>query len=337
MPIAGFTRFREHQVGAQTSISSNSAATRVLPYRGAITVDPAREQPDIDEGSLDPITAPLSGAKVVEGTWEGPLAYDDAPYIWAGLIKGGVTPTGGGTAKTWTFQAASLTADTFQYYTDQWGDDVTNDWINAGGGTIDSLQLGFDEDLGPFDVNADLVYANADLGGSPTGGLTLTASPIWVYGADTEVYVDTAFGSVGTTKWTDTIHAANTTVNNNLDRKRYANGSNTRFNLAGYGRGAREILVELTVAKTAAAIAERATLDDDPVPARFIELKTTSPSFITGSTPYSQSIRVPARLISAEDDAIGGNSVIRLTYRGFYSPDLGYALRTVVVCALATL
>jgi Iap family predicted aminopeptidase len=95
--------------------------------------------------------------------------------------------------------------------------------------------------------------------------------------------------------------------------------------------------VELTVAKTAAAIAERATLDDDPVPARFIELKTTSPSIITGSTPYSQSIRVPGRLISAEDDAIGGNSVIRLTYRGFYSADLGYALRAVVVCALTAL
>lgn len=336
MPIQGFTRFREHQVGAQTSISSNSAATRVLPYRGAITVDPAREQPDIDEGSLDPITAPYSGAKVVEGTWEGPLAYNDAPYVWTGLIKSGVTPTGA-TAKTWTIQAASLTADDFQLFSDQWGDDVTNDWINAGGGTIDSLELGFGEDLGPFQVNADLVYADANLGGGPTGGLTLDASPIWVYGADTEVYVDTAFGSIGGTKWTDTIHSASISVNNNLDRKRYANGSNTRFKLAGYGRGAREILVTLTVAKTSVAIAERATLDDDPVPARYLELKTTSPSIITGSTPYSQSVRVPARLISAEDDAIGGNSVIRFTYRAFYDASLGYAIRVVVVNTLAAL
>lgn len=336
MPIQGFTRFREHQVGSQTSISSNAAATRVLPYRGPITVDPAREQPDIDEGSLDPITAPFAGAKTVEASWEGKLAYNDAPYLWAGLIKAGVTPTGA-TAKAWVFQAASLTADTVQLFTDQWGDDVTTDWINAGGGTIDSLEIGFDEDLGAWDVNADLVYANADMGAAPTAGLTLDSAPVWVYGADTEVFVNSTAAAIGTTKWTDVIHSASLSVNNNLDRKRYANGSNTRFNLAGYGRGAREIELTLTVAKTTESLAERATLDDDPIPNRYIEIKTTSPAIITGSTPYSQSIRLPARLVSAEDDEIGGNSTIVFTYRGFYDGTLGYALRAAVTNTLAAL
>lgn len=336
MPIQGFTRFREHQVGSQTSISSNAAATRVLPYRGPITVEPNREQPDIDEGSLDPITAPYAGAKDIESSWEGKLAYNDAPYLWAGLIKSGVTATGA-TAKSWVFQAASLTADPTQLFTDEWGDDVTTDWITAGGGTIDSLEVGFDDDLGAWDVNADLVYADAELGAGPTGGLVLDSAPTWVYGADTEVFVDTAYGSIGTTKWTDTVHGAQVTVNNNLDRKRYANGSNTRFQLAGYGRGAREIEVELRVAKSAVAIAERATLDDDPIPNRYLELRTTSPVIITGSTPYSQTIRVPARLVTAEDDEIGGNSIIVLTYRGFYDSNLGYALRATVVNTLASL
>jgi len=336
MPIQGFTRFREHQVGSQSSISSNTAATRALPYRGPIEIEPNREQPDIDEGSLDPITAPFAGAKEITASWEGKLAYNDAPYLWAGLIKSGVTPTGA-TAKTWTFQAASLTADGVQLYTDEWGDDVTTDWINAGGGTIDSLELGFDEDLGAWDVNADLVYANATMGTGPTGGLTIDSAPTWVYGADTEVYLDSVYSSIGTTKLTDAVHAATITVNNNLDQKRFANGSNTRFNLAGFGRGAREIEIELTVAKTSATIAERATLDDDPIPNRFLELRTTSPAIITGSTPYSQSIRVPARLITATDDEIGGNSTIVLTYRGFYSSDLGYALRAVVVNTLSSL
>ena len=169
MPIQGFVRFLEHQVGSQSAISSNAAATRVLPYRGPIVIEPNREQPDIDEGSLDPITAPFAGAKEISSTWEGKLAYNDAPYLFAGLIKSGVTPTGA-VAKAWVFQAASLTADGVQLYTDQWGDDVTTDWINAGGGTIDSLEVGFDEDLGAFDVSADLFYANADVGVGPTGG-----------------------------------------------------------------------------------------------------------------------------------------------------------------------
>lgn len=334
-PIAGFTRFRKHQVGKQSSFSSNTPATRVLPYRGAITYDPQRELPDVDLGSLDPILAPFNGPAEITGTWEGNEAFNDASYLYAGAIKGGVTPTGA-TAKTWVFQAASLTADDFEYFTDQWGDDVNTDVINAGSGVIDSLELSFDEGLGAWEVNADTVYARA-VTASFTGGLTADSNPTWVYGADTEVYLDSAAGSIGTTKIVDAIHGATVSINNNLDRKRFAMGSNTRFQLAGYGRGEREVEVTLVLAKTTATVAEAATLDDTPVPNRYIELKTTSPEIITGSTPYSQSIRVPARLMSREDGEIGGNSTITLTYRGFYDSTLGYAIRVVVVNTLSAL
>jgi hypothetical protein len=108
MPIQGFRRFRKHQVGVQSSFSSNTSATRVLPYRGAIDVDPALVIPDVDTGSLDPMLAPYAGAAVYGGTWgDGKLAYDDAPWLWALLLKSSGAPTGGGTAKTHTFQAAS--------------------------------------------------------------------------------------------------------------------------------------------------------------------------------------------------------------------------------------
>lgn len=337
MPIAGFTRFRRHQIGLQASFSSNAAATRHLPYRGATVVDPAREDPDVDVGSLDPVLAPFNGPRTVTGTWEGKLAFDDAPYLWAGLIKGGVTPTGGGAAKTWTFQAASLTADDFDYFTDEWGDDVSADYIIAGSTVLESLELGFDENLSAWDVNASTVSARAQIGSGPTGGIVIDDTPQWVYGADTEVYLDSVYSSIGSTKIVDAIHGATVTVTNNLDQKRFANGSNTRFQLAGYGRGAREIEVQLVLAKTTATIAEAATLDDEPVPERFIELRTTSPEIITGSTPYSQSIRCSAYLVSREDGEIGGNSTITLTYRGRYDSDLGYAFRAVVVNTLSSL
>ncbi len=335
-PIAGFTRFRKHMLGKQSSFSSNTPATRILPFRGPIEVDPARTDPDVDVGSLDPILAPFNGPKEVSSSWEGNLAFDDAPYLWAAAVKGGVTPTGA-TAKTWVFQAASLTADDFEYFTDYWGDDFTTDVISAGSGVVDSLELSFGEDLSAFDASADWVFARAELCTGFTGGLTLDNTPNWVYGADTEVYLDTAFGSIGTTKLTDAVHGATFRLNNNLDQKRFANGSNTAFQLAGFGRGAREIEVELVLAKTTATVAEACTLDDQPVPNRFIELKTTSSEIITGSTPYSQSIRVPVRLISRSDGEIGGNTTITLTYRGFYSSDVGYALRAVVVNTLSSL
>jgi hypothetical protein len=336
MPIAGFTRYRKHQFGKQSSFSSNVPATRVVPWRGPIVVDPAREDPDVDVGSLDPILAPLNGPKEISSSLDiTALSFDDASYAWGmTLVEPVIT---GATAKTHTIQAASLTADAFAYFSDQWGDDYTTDWINAGSGTADSLQLGFDEGLGVWTGSIDLVYARAQLGTGPTGGLTIDASPEWIYGADTIVYLDTVYTAIGNTPIVDAIHGVQVSVNNNLDKKRFANGSNTRFDLAGYGRGPREIEIQLTLAKTAATVAERATLDDTPVPNRFIEIKTLSPEIITGVTPFSQSIRVPCRLFSVEDGEIDNNTVMTFTYRAYYDSNLGYAIKVVLVNTLASL
>jgi hypothetical protein len=337
MPISGFVRFRRHQWGKQSSFASNTSATRRLPWRGPITVDPSHTDPDVDVGSLDPVLAPFSGASEYTSSLDIPaFSFDDAPYAWAATIKGGVTPTGG-TAKTWAFQAASLTADDFDYFTDEWGDDYVTDYITGGSGTGNSFEIGFGDDLGVFTGSLDMLYARAELCAGPTGGIDLDDTPQWIYGADTEIFLDSVFSSMGTTKLTDAIHGATVRINNNLDQKRFANGSNTRFQLAGYGRGPREIEVELVLAKTAETVAEACTLDDIPVPERFIELRTTSPEIITGSTPYSQSIKVSCYLISRSDGEIGGNTTITLTYRGRYDSDLGYVIRTDVVNTLASL
>jgi hypothetical protein len=151
------------------------------------------------------------------------------------------------------------------------------------------------------------------------------------------VYLNSTAATIGTTKLTDAVHAAEFSVQNNLDRKRFANGSNTRFQLVGYGRGERVIEYTLTVAKTTATMAERATLDDSPVPDRFIELRTTSTATAAAGIPYSNSLRSPVRLITATDGEIGGNAVITFTYRANYNATLTYALRAVVVNTLAAL
>lgn len=336
MPLQGFIRFRKHQVGKETTFSSNTPATRRLPYRGSITVEPNRTTPDVDTGSLDPVLAAFFGATDVTGPWEGKLAFDDIPYIYALGIMGGITPTGV-TAKTWTYQAASLTADIFDTVTDEWGDDATTDSIVAAGGVINDWQVTFDQDLSAFDISANLYYAKATFGAAFTAGLTVDSTPQWVYGAHTVVYMDSNPAAIGISPIVDAVHTATFAVNNNLDRKRFANGSNSGWNLVGYGRGPREITFTLRVAKTATTIAEAQTLDDSPVPTRYFDIKTTSTEIITGSTPFSNSIRFAAELIGRSDTEIDNNSVIDLTYRGKYDGTLGYALRCSVVNTLSSL
>ena len=338
--VQGFTRLRKHQIAKESTLGTAVTATRVVPWRGAIEVNPNRTDPDVDVGSLDPVLAPLEGAMNVTGSWDGPVDYDNLAIVYSAGVKGGVSPTGGGAAKTWTFQASSTAADPIDSYSDEWGDDTSDgtgaDGIIGLGGVLDSWTISFGEDLAPFQLAGSVQYASATLGDTRTA-VNPPSSLIWMYGADTEVYLDATAGAIGTTKLQDAVRGVSVNVQNNLDQKRYANGSNTRFKLAAYGRGARQIEVQITVEKTAATIAERATLDDSPVPDRFIEIKTTSPSIITGSTPYQNSIRVPARLITATDGEIGGNATITFTYRAFYSSTLSYAFRAVLVNALTAL
>ena len=337
MPIQGFTRFRKHQVGVQSAFASNTTAVRRLPYRGAIEVNPNREFPDVDTGSIDPALSVYLGATEITGKWEGKAAFNDLPYIYELGIKGGVSPTGS-TAKTWTYQAASLTADTFGYATDEWGDDVTTDSITGGSGTLDGWSLSFDEELGALDVSADLVYARAELGNGYTGGLTVDSDPNWLYGAHTVIYMDTVYSAIGISPITDAVHGAEFSIKNNLDQKRFANGSNSAWTLAGYGRGPRELEFVLTVAKSSAMITEAQTIDDTPAPTRYFDIVTTSTENISGTaTPFRNSLQFPAQLISREDDEIDNNTVIKLTYRGKYDSDLGYALKAVVVCETASL
>src|SRR5690348_9441108 len=263
--------------------------------------NPNRTEPDVDAGSLDPILAPYAVAPTVtmDGA-AGPLDYDNLAIRLSAAIKGGVSPTGptGGTAYTWTFTAASLTADSFDYYSVQTGDDTSDSQTagtNAYGAVINNFSQEMSEDLGPWTVSDDWIAANA-VYGNRTGSLNIAANPAFVFGADTAIYLDSNQAAIGVTPITSAVRGVTLTVNNNLDQKRYADGSNTRFALQGYGRGPREITVELTVEKTTQTIAEVATLDDTPTPDRFIKIASSSTENAGTAVPYSSNIFLPMRL-----------------------------------------
>lgn len=338
MTIAGLTRLRFNQVAKQSVIGTAVAASRRVPWRGVPTYNPNRTNPDIDQGSLDPIVAPYPTAVDTDWNPTGPLDFDSLPIRLSAGLKGGVAPSASGTAVTWTYQVASLTADPFDYYSLEHGDDTQDtDAIELFGGVADVLEETLPEDGGPVTINDQWIFAGGNLGQDAVDGLVIDADPEWVFATDTAVYLDSAAGSIGITPVTNALHAAVLRVSNNLDRKRFHNGSNSRFQLAGYGRGERVIEAVLTFAKTAAVITEAATLDDTPVPNRFIKLSTTSTEEADTGVPFRYDRLLAARLFERRDVEIGGNAAIELTYRAYYDATLGYAYRAVVVNQLTAL
>ena len=338
----GFTRFRELQVGKQSVIGTAVAATRTLPYRSAVVLNPNRTDPDVDVGSLDPVIAPYGAAvEATAGGVTGPQTFDDLAIRLSAGVMGGITPTGSAAAGyTWTFQPASLTADTFDYYTIESGDDTAASLgagINGFGGVINTFGMEMPEDLGPWTVSDDWIFAGAVFG-NKTGAISVDANPKFMFWADTSFYLNSVPAAIGATQLVDAVRGASLTINNNLDQKRFANGSNTRFQLGAFGRGAREIELTLTVEKTTATIAEAITLDDTPVPNRYIKISANSTENAgSGGTKAKAEFYLPVRLYSIDDGAIGGNANWTFTYRGFYDSTLTYAFKAIVVNSLSAL
>lgn len=338
----GFTRFREIQIGKQSVLGTAVPTTRTLPYRSAVIINPNITDPDVDVGSLDPIIAPYATAlQATMSGAAGPQTFNDLSIRLSAGLMGGVTPTGNGVAGyTWTYTPASLTADTFDYYTVETGDDTAASGgagVNGFGGVINQFSMTMPEDLGPWTVSDDWIFAGAVFG-NKTAAVSVDANPIFMFGADTSFYLNTTAGSIGATQLLNAVRGATLTISNNLDEKRYANGSNTRFQLGDYGRGARQIELTLVVEKTTATIAEAITLDDTPRPNRYIKISANSTENAgSGGTKAKADFFLPCRLYSVTDGEIGGNTNWTFTYRGFYDSTLTYAFKAIVVNSLAAL
>ncbi len=335
----GLVRLRTNQIGKQTVFATLVPATVRLPWKGILEYDPQREDQDVDVGSIDPVLPPIPGAPNISWNPTGPVYYNNLPYRLAAALKGGVTAAGATAAKTWTYQVASLTADAFDYFTVESGDDTNaTDGQTAFGGVIDTFEDTLPDDLGPITFSDSWIFAGANLATARTGALTVDTNPTAVMGDETNISLDVAAGSMGISLINNALHGAVLRISNNIDKKRLANGSNSRRQYAGWARGPRQIELVLTFAKEAVPISERATLDDVPVPTRYIQMLTTSEVSIgVTATKYSYLRNGAFKLFSATDGEIGGNATLVLTYHAVYDPTLTYAFKAVAVCGLTAL
>lgn len=322
-------------MGKQTVKDTPVAATRIFPYRGNLLINLNWTDPDVDVGSIDPVLAPYRTGSEITESLTGPLQYNDIPtMLGAGLI-GGVAATGGGAAKTWTHTALSTSSTTFDYFTDEWCDDVQTDGSQAFGGIVERIQWGFGEDMGAWEATSDWRFINVNRVVPQTVGLSASSnSGVFVYGTDTSFWINDTAGAIGTTQILDGVHSFQQTITNTIDVKRFANGSNAvgRFGVNDFGLSARAINTEITFAKTTQSIAEVAKWFNTSSVDRFIEIRNISPDIITGSTPFSFNIKTAGRWYTRTDGEIGGNTTIVLGCNSFYdATGLTYSYRGVTV------
>lgn len=338
-PIVGALRLRAFQTGKEATFKTAVAATRRYPWQTTPVIDPHWTFPTADTGTLDMAIAPYGTGQDLTVSATGQLASNDVPTIISAGVMGNLALATSGTAKTLTAQPASTTQDVFDSYTGEWFDDST-DAYQFPGGVINDFALDYPQDMGPIVLTANWRFASVGTyPATPTAGQAVDTSPVYLYTADTEFYVNSTSGTIETTKLTDIAYGAHFSVNNNLDLKRFANGSNTRFAISNYGRGERVVEFSLIGAKQSAWITEATNFIAASPVERFFGIKTTST--VNASTgpniAHSLDIRMPGYWLTRSEQTIQTNTAFQLLARNINDTGLGYPFRMVSVSTRSAL
>lgn len=346
-PIAGIQRFRKWGFSAAQSAHGTAATpTGMAPWKGNPDINPNwSDVEDADVGSIDPVLSPFRTQMDITVPLSGVLDYDRIPLIMGPSVRGAVTPTGAGAAKTWAHQALSLTATALDEISASWGDDFSagaaGDGLRFRDGIIEEWEVSWGEDLGPLQVSVNWRFGSVDPHVTPPALTDLPSNLPLVFGADAALYLDGTAAGIGVTQISDAVHRGRIKVVNEIDVKRFSNGSNGRFAVGGYALVGRSIEAEFTFAKTAAIAGSSSSeirnwLSADPV-TRFMKLLITSPQIITGSTPYSWDVRLPLEWRDVGQGEVGRNTALTFMGKARYNSPLGYAFRSSVVNAKASL
>jgi hypothetical protein len=334
MAVQGLVKLRRHQFGRQAAMGTKVPAKVVFPFTGVPEVDLTWTDPEVDEGSIDPVSAPFRGPGEYTASLEDPaLKYNHLPLMLSGVLGDDVEATTGGSGqKTWTYEPASLTADAIDVFTYNFGDDVLTDWYQLGDGVIETLEItGSRDPDGPLTASMSWRFGSASSTGStdspvsgtvPTAGLSIATDDKMVYLKDGAIYIASDIADIATSQISDALHAFTLRITNEFDQKRYANGGQL-FDIDAYARASRSIELECTFAKTADTVGTGSESDawfsDDAVN-RYIRLIFTSTAMAAGAVPYSWQFTMPARYYTRTEGEIGGNTVIVLTGHAFYDP-----------------
>jgi hypothetical protein len=236
------------QIGKETTAGTAVAATRKMYFRegdSKLALTRAPRPHKFATGTRDNQRAFTVGPTEVSGSLVMPLSASEIIELLLGGVRGGVTPTGSGTAKLWTFTpGTALDSLSIRWH------DGARPWVGAGC-LINKLKISGDV------KNETLVTAEV-IGRSLTQ-TALTGSlndriPDFIEGWETKIYIDSFGGTAGSTLVSDALINWEIELDNMIARKYYANNS---INAGGLSIGELGVKAKLTFeASTAMALTE---------------------------------------------------------------------------------
>ena len=334
MAVQGLVKLRKHQFGWQgTTVGTNVSAKRAYAFTGVPSVDMTWTDPEVDVGSIDPVSPPYLGPGDFTASLDDPaLKYNNLPLMLGAAFGGTVAPTTTSTSEAWNWTPDSLTPTDPDVFTYEFGDDVVTDWFQLGDGLLETLEItGTRDPDGPLTASMSWRFGSAASSGStdfpdnptvPTGGLDVATTDIMVYLKDGLINIASDPDDLATSQISDALHAFTLRITKEIDQKRYANGEQT-FNVDAYAVASRSIELECRWAKTADIVGigseSDAWMSDESVN-RYIQMVFTSTAEASAGVPYSWQFTAPMRYYTREEDAEGGNTIVVLTAHAFYDP-----------------
>jgi hypothetical protein len=353
--VLGKVRLRRHLFGRQASIGTAVPAVRAYPFNGTPTPNLNWIESEYDAGSLYPVVPRSKGIPDLNFTLNAPtLSYNDLPLMFASFFGNAETPTPTGDAQAWDWTPDGLGTEDFDAFCYEFGDDADgtsgkpNDWEQYIDGIATSVTIDSPEQGGGV-LNASLGLKFSDLkyaGSTDIAPVTTIPSitdrpdtqPVRVYAKDCSVYLDTDASDIGGTQLMSTVHKFNLALTQEVDEKRWADGTQS-FAVEEYGRGATRINLAVTGAKSDDWVgvgSESDAWSADEQIARYYRFVFEATVDADPGTPYSWEFSMPARYFQREHGEIGNNSVIILTAEAFLDETLDYPFSTQVVNTLAS-
>jgi hypothetical protein len=333
MAVRGLTKLRRHQFGRQAAFGTPVAATKTYLLSGVPEVELNWTDPEVDAGALVQVAAPHREAPDLTAPLDIPqLRYNYLPLLFSGFFGGQVVPTGGGTAKTWTYDPSAVTpVDDLDPFTYEFGDDVEEDWYQLTDGVLETFEIMIPVGLGACTGSASWRFGDVASTGStdsPVSGtvptdLTADANEAVLYGKDLAIYIADTQAGLAAGQIEDALYSGTIRFSGDLDQKRYANGTQT-FEVSDIVRANILVEYEFRFAKTTEIVGTGSESDDwmsDQSVDRYMRLLWTSTVEAQGGTFHSLDLSSPTRYRTRTEDAEGGNSVVVLTAQAWYDAD----------------